>query len=144
MAYKVSHKLTIINHDISLFLEYNLGTIRQEWSLGADWPGEVVLKQLVLHACGLFIWAATTCRFIREGKRFARTRLDTILKASSSAVTAPEKHLNEIYLAVLKHSISSEYSEEEKEYHSGIALTSFHLLIKQDIKPSKGSCRRDI
>jgi hypothetical protein len=106
----------IINHDISLFLEYNLGTIRQEWSLGADWPGEVVLKQLVLHACGLFIWAATTCRFIREGKRFARTRLDTILKASSSAVTAPEKHLNEIYLAVLKHSISSEYSDEEKEY----------------------------
>jgi hypothetical protein len=104
----------IINHDISIFLEYRLGTIRQEWSLGADWPGEVVLRQLVLHACGLFIWAATACRFIREGRRFACKRLDTILKGSSSAITAPEKHLNEIYLAVLEHSISSEYSEEEK------------------------------
>ena len=107
--------LAIVNHDIYLFLEYNLRSIRQEWTFGADWPGEVVLRQLVLYACGLFIWAATACRFIREGKRFAHRRLDTILKGSSSAITAPEKHLNEIYLAVLKHSISSEYSDEEKE-----------------------------
>ena len=106
---------TIVNHDISLFLEHNLGIIRQEWTLGADWPGEVALRQLVLYACGLFIWAATACRFIREGKQFARKRLDTILKGSNSAITAPEKHLNEIYLTVLKHSISSEFSDEEKE-----------------------------
>ena len=111
--------LTIINHDISLFLEYNIGIIRHEWSLGADWPGEVVLQHLVLYACGLFIWAATTCRFIREGKQFARKRLDTILKGSSDAITAPEKHLNEIYRTVLEHSISSEFLDEEKEevYH---------------------------
>jgi hypothetical protein len=75
----------------------------------------VVLRQLVLHACGLFIWAATICRFIREGKRFARKRLDIILKGSSSTSTAPDKHLDEIYLTVLKHSISSEYSDEEIE-----------------------------
>jgi uncharacterized delta-60 repeat protein len=107
---------TIINHDISLFLEYNLGIIRQEWTLGADWPGEVVLRQLVQHACGLFIWAATACRFIREGKRFARRRLDTILKGSSgAALTAPDQHLDEMYLTVLRHSISPEYSDEERE-----------------------------
>src|SRR5438045_140761 len=105
----------IVNHDIPLFLEHNLGIIRQEWTLGADWPGEVALRQLVLYACGLFIWAATACRFICEGKRFAHKRLDTILKGSSSTITAPEKHLNEIYLTVLKHSISSEYLDEEKE-----------------------------
>jgi hypothetical protein len=75
----------------------------------------VVLRQLVLHACGLFIWAATACRFIREGKRFSRKRLDTILKGSSSAITAPDKHLDEIYLTVLKHAISSGYSDEEIE-----------------------------
>jgi hypothetical protein len=106
---------TSVDHDISLFLEYNLGIIRQERTLGADWPGEAVLRQLVLYTCGLFIWAATACRFIREGRRFAHKRLDTILKGSSSAVGGPEEHLNKIYLAVLKHSISSDYSEEEKE-----------------------------
>ena len=106
---------TIVNHDISLFLEYNLRIIRQECTLGADWPGEVVLQQLVLYACGLFIWAATACRFIREGRRFARERLDTILKGSSSAIIEPEKHLNEIYLAVLQNSISPKYSDKEKK-----------------------------
>lgn len=106
----------IVDHDISLFLEHNLQIIRQELTLGADWPGEVVLRQLVQYACGLFIWAATACRFIHEGGPFARKRLDTILQgSSSSALTAPGKHLNEIYLAVLRHSISSNYSTEEKE-----------------------------
>jgi hypothetical protein len=105
----------IVNHDIFLFLEYNLGTIGQEWTLRANWPGEEVLTQLVLYACSPFIWAETACRFIRKGRRFARKRLDTILKGSSSAITVPEKHLSEIYLAILKHSISPDYSEEEKE-----------------------------
>ena len=107
--------LTTINHDISLFLEHNLRKIGRKWIPGADWPGEVVLQQLVQYACGLFIWAATACRFIHEGKRFARKRLDIILKGSSNGVTVPGKHLDEIYLAVLKHSISSMYSDEEKE-----------------------------
>jgi len=105
----------IINHDISLFLEYNLGIIGQEWTLGAGWPGEQALRQLVQNASSLFIWAATACRFICEGNQFAPKRLDTILSGSNSAVTAPEKHLNEIYIAVLKHSISSDYMDEEKE-----------------------------
>jgi hypothetical protein len=104
-----------INHDISLFLEHNLRTIGRKWTPGADWPGEVVLRQLVQYACGLFIWAATACRFIHEGKRFARKRLDIILKGNSSGITVPGKHLDEIYLTVLKHSISSKYSDEEKE-----------------------------
>ena len=120
---------TIVNHDISLFLEYNLGIIRQECSLGADWPDEAVLRQLILNAYGLFIWAATACRFIREGKRFAPRRLDKILKSSSSGITAPEKHLNEIYHAVVKHSISSEYSDEEREEVYGILKYTLGSIV---------------
>jgi len=107
--------LSIIDHDISIFLEYNLRLIGQERSLDAAWPGEDIIKCLVQMASGLFIWAATTCRFIREGKRFAAKRIDTILNSSSSAAAAPEKHLNEIYITVLKHSVSAGYTNEEKE-----------------------------
>jgi len=104
-----------IDHDISIFLEYNFKLIGQERSLDGGWPGERVIRYLVQIASGLFIWAATACRFIREGKRFATKRLDTILEGSRSAVTAPEKHLNEIYTTVLKYSISLEYTDEEQE-----------------------------
>ncbi|OAG06628.1 putative WD-repeat protein [Paraphaeosphaeria sporulosa] len=106
---------SIIDHDITVFLKHNLKAIRQERSLAADWPGEDVVRKLVKIACGLFIWAATACRFIREGKRFAATRLNTILKRSGDTLTEPEKHLDEIYTTVLSQSVSSEYSDEEKE-----------------------------
>jgi hypothetical protein len=104
---------SIVDHDVRIFLEYNLRLVGQERYLGRGWPGEDAIRSLVQLASGLFIWAATACRYIREGKRFAAKRLDTIL--NSSAATPPEKHLDEIYVTVLKHSVSAEYTDEEKE-----------------------------
>ncbi|KAH8659280.1 vegetative incompatibility protein HET-E-1 [Tricladium varicosporioides] len=106
---------SIVNHDISIFLQHNLNFIASERSLGAGWPGEQIIKRLVHNASGLFIWAATACRFIYEGKRFATKRLDIILESSNSTISAPEKHLNKIYLTVLRQSISPDYTDEEKE-----------------------------
>ncbi|KAF4631213.1 hypothetical protein G7Y89_g6927 [Cudoniella acicularis] len=106
-----------VNRDITIFLEHNLRLIGQERSLDAAWPGEEVIRYLVQAASGLFIWAATACRFVREGKRHAARRLHTILKSGSSAgtVTAPEKHLNEIYTTVLKHSVPLECTDQEED-----------------------------
>jgi hypothetical protein len=104
----------IVDHDISIFLEYELRSIGQERSLGAGWPGELVINLLVQKASGLFIWAATACRFIREGRRFVLRRLDMMLEGDKS-VAAVENHLNEIYLTVLENSIHQNYTEEEKE-----------------------------
>ncbi|OAF63117.1 hypothetical protein VC83_00674, partial [Pseudogymnoascus destructans] len=57
----------IINHDISLFLEYTLRKIRQDWSLGADWPGEVVL--LVVSSFG---WQQHVGLLVKGGDSHAR------------------------------------------------------------------------
>jgi hypothetical protein len=103
----------IINHDISLFLEYHLGIIGQEWTLGPKWPGEEVLRQLVVHASGLFIWAATACRFIYEGEEFAEGRLNEILEGTGCEGT-PEQHLDQIYIAVLQNSIPTTLRPPEK------------------------------
>jgi hypothetical protein len=100
-------------------LKYNLELIGQKKpSLGAYWPGEEVVKQLVQIASGLFIWAATACRFIQEVEKafLIRKRLAAILQAGSSiAEQQPEKHLNEIYTTVLRHSIPAKCSNEERE-----------------------------
>jgi hypothetical protein len=103
----------IINHDIFLFLEYHLGIIGQEWTLGPKWPGEEVLRQLVVHASGLFIWAATACRFIHEGEEFAEDRLDEILEGTGFEGT-PEQHLDQIYVTVLQSSIPTTLRPPEK------------------------------
>jgi hypothetical protein len=112
----VLHKVsaTIVDHDISIFLKYSLEFIRQKRDLDIGWPGEKVIGSLVQKASGLFIWAATACRFIQEGGRHATKRLDKILQDTPS-VTAPETCLNEIYTTVLKNSISAGFDEEEKQ-----------------------------
>jgi hypothetical protein len=104
---------SIINHDIRIFLDHTFRLIAHERSFTAGWPGEEVVKSLVQNASGLFIWAATACRFIREGKRFAAKRLGMILKHSSTAINAPEKHLDKIYITVLRHCFPPEYIQEE-------------------------------
>lgn len=104
----------LVDHDIDVFLRDKLEKIGKESYLDG-WPEEETIKNLVHRASGLFIWAATACRFISEEERYAPKRLDTILEGSSSAATALEKHLNEIYITVLKQSISSNYTDEEKE-----------------------------
>jgi hypothetical protein len=109
--------LSIVERDIELFLMDQFERIRGERCLRAGWPGAAIILQLVQSASGLFIWAATACRFVRDGKRFAAKRLETILSTDSSTVAAPEKHLNEIYLAVLRSSLSAEYTDEEREEH---------------------------
>ena len=105
----------IVDQDIHIFLEYKFRLIKQEWALDAGWPAGPVIRRLVQNANGLFIWAATACRFIGEGKRFAPRRLNTIIAESRTSVLEPEERLDEIYITVLRQSISPAFTDEEKK-----------------------------
>jgi hypothetical protein len=108
---------SVVDQDIRLFLETELQPVGQRWLSCAGWPGTLTIIQLVQSASGLFIWAATACRFVRNGKRFAAKRLEAILCTTGNTVAAPEKHLNQIYMTVLKSSASADYTDEEREEH---------------------------
>jgi hypothetical protein len=85
---------SIVNHDISIFLEHNLRLIGQERSLDISWPSEEIIRSLVRKASGQFIWAATACRFIRGGEgQFAVKRLGMIIEGFYSPVESSEEHL---------------------------------------------------
>jgi hypothetical protein len=109
---------SIVDHDIALLLQHDLQLTRRELHLPAGWPGAEITAQLVQSAGGLFVWAATACRFIRDGDRLAPERLETILRNDSEVTTGPEKLLNQIYTTVLENSISIQihgYAIEEQE-----------------------------
>jgi hypothetical protein len=53
-----------IKHDIRLFLEHELSTIRKERMLSSDWPAENQILALVELAVPLFIYAATVCQYV--------------------------------------------------------------------------------
>jgi hypothetical protein len=82
---------SIVDHDIGLFLGYHLRIIAKECYQADDWPGLEAIGLLVQSACGLFIWAATACRFIQEGGQFVADRLRAVLKESSCAESSSPK-----------------------------------------------------
>lgn len=106
---------TTVDHDISVYLEYHLGILGQDRTMEAGWPGQEAIKCLIENACGLFIWAATTCRFICEGRKtqIIKSRLSSVLQSSGS-ITEPTKHLNKIYTTVLRTSVAT-FSDEERQ-----------------------------
>jgi hypothetical protein len=104
---------SVIEHDLAVFLDHELTILRRNYGFTSDWPGEQTTALLVQKAGGLFIWAATACRFISEGRRFAKRRLSLILQDDTNGMPTEEK-LDKIYLTVLKSSISGNYSEHEK------------------------------
>ncbi|KAF9884870.1 hypothetical protein FE257_000937 [Aspergillus nanangensis] len=103
-----------LGHDITIFLKHELLVIAQEQGLGELWPGTDAINHLAESAGGLFIWCATASRFIYEGGLFAEDRLNTLLQDIPSG-TAPEERLDEIYLSVLRSSVQTTYTEQEKE-----------------------------
>ncbi|MCJ1426480.1 hypothetical protein MMC29_004383 [Sticta canariensis] len=113
-----------VDDDIRIFLEHSLKLIGKERSLHADWPSEQIVQRLIQKASGLFIWAATACRFVQDGKQFAIRRLNIILEPSNlDSTIAPEKHLDEIYVTVLKQCINSSFTETDKE--------DLYLMLRQ-------------
>ncbi|KAK4222780.1 WD40-repeat-containing domain protein [Podospora fimiseda] len=113
----VLHEISddIVNRDLSLFFKSNFSTLREECDLSDDWPGKKIIDKLVQISGGLFIWASTACRFIRQGKRLMKKRVKILLEGYRSEV-GPEKQLDQIYLAVIRDSIhrESSYSDEDK------------------------------
>ena len=98
-----------VNNDI-----YNFFNHRFQHAFLNNWPGEQATKHLVQKAAGMFIWAATTYRFLYEGIPFHEQRLHRILQGNANT-TEPEAELNKIYITVLKDSfLRSNFSDQEK------------------------------
>ncbi len=103
----------IVDHDIFICLDYELSRIREKRICHTTWPDKLDIFKLTKKSCGLFIWAATTCRFVDAGEEFAEERLVEILQGSVSDAT-PEQHLDQLYLTVLQGSIRTTLREQEK------------------------------
>jgi hypothetical protein len=134
---------SIVDRDISVFLRYELECIARTHSLDSGWPGEQIVEELVRNANGLFIWAATACRFINEGRSFAADRLSTILTPDSmgdfakdfssddsgtdddsgDTAMAPVQHLDALYITVLQNSIHKYKSRERKKWRMLLGTT---------------------
>ncbi|KAF5672301.1 vegetative incompatibility het-E-1 [Fusarium heterosporum] len=111
----VLHEISpdVVDRDLSLYFRDSFSVIREERGYSDDWPDGGTIKRLVDNSCGLFIWASTACRFIREGRRLASKRITTLLNGHRSGA-GPEQQLDQIYTSVLQDSIQQDYNEKER------------------------------
>jgi hypothetical protein len=99
--------------DISVFIGHEMAQIQKEHQLSADWPDTQSVELIVQRASGLFIYAATVCRFIRDPYADAQEQLDLIL--GSTTKQTPLQNLDEIYMQILQNSIPRNGTEHAKD-----------------------------
>jgi NACHT domain len=103
-----------IEDDIRIYLEHELGEIRQQRSLSSDWPNNSQIQALVEQAVPLFIFAATACRYIGDRRDNPKRRLEIVLgyrKVNASKLDAT-------YLPILDQLFDEEDTDNKESWTS--------------------------
>lgn len=100
----------IVDKDIAAYYDYHLA----KFQLPPD-----VVDSLVQRSRGLFIHAATVCRFVCEGGVLADKRLSQLLSTEASTATA-ELALDRVYSSILCQGFPTKYTQDEVEDLKGL------------------------
>ncbi|KAL7802847.1 putative wd40 protein [Trichoderma afarasin] len=118
-----------IEHDISLFINHKLHSIRKYRSLPHDWPGGIKIQTLVTMSVPLFIFAATVCRMLQDHDLVPEEALEDVFKYK-----AEESKLDAVYLPILNR-LHSKYNEHrrQKQFKQVQELISTILLLENPL-----------
>ncbi|KAK4064160.1 uncharacterized protein Triagg1_9139 [Trichoderma aggressivum f. europaeum] len=92
---------SIVAADLRLYYRHELTGMDIDESLITEETIDILAKK----SDGLFIHAATVCRFIRQGEIYAATRLESFL-ASHDSQLEPERELDSIYATILENAFA--------------------------------------
>ena len=90
---------SIVERDINIFFQHKLSLVRQKYNLPSDWPGEQKAQLLVQRVEGLFIYAATACRFV-EQHWDPKEGLKVVLQGDD-VDDSPTHNLNQVSINIL-------------------------------------------
>jgi hypothetical protein len=117
----------IVDQDISVFFKVKFREIRDDFEdIAADWPGNEKNDLLVQKAEGLFIYAATVCRFVKGDDQWSPQDLLHLCLPSDGSdrhhdwkhdipCTSPTWELDEIYTQILQHSFKNVTDQRNKD-----------------------------
>jgi hypothetical protein len=106
---------SVVDNDIEIFLRHELERIRRDRDLPSGWPKASQLQDLVEKAAGLFIFAATACRYIDGPPQILPSQRLHQICSHTRTKHRSTKELDEMYLLILESSMSEDFTEEEAE-----------------------------
>ena len=101
----------ITQQDIFLFLLHKLEEIREDYEIEQGWPAGTVIQALAQKANGLFIYAATACRFLQNPK--AETQLELLLDENTYSESL-DAVVDGIYSQVLTYSLTEKSGHKKR------------------------------
>ncbi|KAF1937030.1 hypothetical protein EJ02DRAFT_306486, partial [Clathrospora elynae] len=125
-----------IEHDIQLFLEHELGVIRKERMLSADWPASSQIQALVELAVPLFIYAATVCRYVSTKGCNPKAYLDKVLQYQKSTFS----QLDRTYLPVLDQLLVEQEDDKEEWLHAFRDVVGSIVVLESPLSTSSLAC----
>lgn len=127
-----------IEHDLSIFFRHELRKIRDEFEEPSfNWPDDDIINSLVQRADGLFIYAATVCRFIRSNEEWSPQDLLKLFITDGNTIDSPKikpkelpnksptLELDEMYMQILNHSLRKVDNKVDK---SQLTLAFRHIV----------------
>lgn len=127
----ILEKVTVLNktgqlvadNSITKFLRRQLRDIATERAGDPDWPGEEAIESLSILSNGLFIWAATCCRFLNHGD--CRERLHMIRNnVIEDNLDSPQNNLDQIYGTVPGYASAGFTSKEKERLRGTVGLVT--------------------
>lgn len=102
----------IIDRDIRLFINHELGVIRKQRGLESPWPTAEETSVLVQLATPLFIFAATMCRYIGTKGANPNVKLNRIILSGKSTLD----QVDQLYFTVLDDLFQEQDREDRAEW----------------------------
>ena len=122
----------VVIADVDIFLVTSLSQIGRHFMLPKSWPAEMDIQTLGQRANGLFIFAATAVKFIRDEKHHdPKGRLEIL--TSKAASYGSHRLLDDLYLQVF----DSAFPEASKSLSTRLkTILGSIVLIKDPLPPA--------
>jgi hypothetical protein len=114
----------IVRDDIHLFVESNLRALprRLDVKIKGEWPPMADMEKLVDNCGKLFVYAATSLRFIGNDRvRNPLKQLEILLGARMAVNAKPHAQLDQLYLQVLRSALPEDTEEDD--------MLRFHCVV---------------
>ncbi|KZP22956.1 hypothetical protein FIBSPDRAFT_1043298 [Athelia psychrophila] len=146
-------ELPAVEADIKTYLAPQLRRIQDQYEIRESWPSSKEVNSLSKLSYGLFIFAATSIKFIQDQNyddpEGQLTRILSNTSPTSGELSDPRHHLDRLYLQVLMNShpkISSSLAERLKIVIGTIVLLQDPLSLRsiEQLLKMEGTNRFDI
>jgi len=123
-----------VDHDISVLFRHELGdTHKKRHGIHADWADEKNIELLTRRADGLFIYAATACRYVKGSRRETTTSMHRLLQVLQGKGF---DSLDKMYTQILLQSVIDAEDGGNSDLSSQIRQILGHLVTLFDSVPA--------